>query len=356
MNARFVLYRRISYLRIVVVLLFFVFSSLTSPDNVEFFHCLRATETPSDELEKLDDLTKNKIDAKHTDSNADKKTQTYSFRLVRNGKIPTKLETSIIRFQSDFSDSEGESRPVVVDLIGTIHFAEPSYYEELNQIFQEYDVVVFEMVTPAGTDVGKLLQKEREHNAPRKKSILNIVSFVQQTLADALGFCYQLEGINYAADNLKRGDADVEEFLLQIIANDDVSRFCSSSFFSALLDQSRGELEGLAIALLCAKERRVVARRLMALDLESSNVGEFETFDADETTLEDRSENDALVAFRNQKALKVARNELNRGKTKIAIFYGAAHMSDFARRLEKDFGLKQTSETRWIPAWNMEKQ
>ncbi len=356
MNARFVLYRYISYLRITVVLLFFVFSSLTSPDNVELSHYLRATETPNDELEKLDGLTKNKDDAQPTDSTADKASQAYGFRLVRNGKIPTKLETSVIRFQGVFSDSEGASRPVVVDLIGTIHFAKPSYYEELNHIFREYDVVVFEMVTPAGTDVGKLLQKERESNATRKKSILNIVSFIQQTLADALGFSYQLEGINYAAANLKRGDADVEEFLLQIIANDDLSNFCFSSFFSALLDQSRGELEGWAFALLCAKDRRVVARRLMALDLESSKIGEFETFDADETALKDRSENDALVAFRNQKALNVARRELNGGKTKLAIFYGAAHMSDFARRLEKDFGLKQTSETRWIPAWNMEKQ
>ena len=355
MNARFVLYY-ISRLRIVVVLLFFVFSSLTLPNNVELFHYLQAVEPSNDELEKLDDLTQNKDGAKHTDSIDSKESQVCSLRLVRNGKTPTQLETSVVRFQGDFLDSEGGSHPVVVDLIGTIHFAEPSYYEELNRIFQEYDVVVFEMVTPAGTDVGKLLQKEREDKASRKKSILNVVSFTQQTLADALGFSYQIEGIDYAATNLKRGDADVEEFLLQILANDDLTKFGVSSFFSALLNQSQGELEGWAFALLCASNRRVVARRLMALDLESSNVGEFERAEVDETTLEEPSENDALVAFRNQKALGVARRELNKGKTKLAIFYGAAHMPDFARRLEKDFRLKRTSETRWIPAWNMEKQ
>ena len=40
------------------------------------------------------------------------------------------------------------------------------------------------------------------------------------------------------------------------------------------------------------------------------------------------------------------------GKKIIAIFYGAAHMPDFDKRLKEDFGMKRT-ESEWITAWNL---
>jgi hypothetical protein len=40
------------------------------------------------------------------------------------------------------------------------------------------------------------------------------------------------------------------------------------------------------------------------------------------------------------------------GKKKIAIFYGAAHMPDFDKRLKEDFGMKRTT-SEWINAWNL---
>jgi hypothetical protein len=59
-----------------------------------------------------------------------------------------------------------------------------------------------------------------------------------------------------------------------------------------------------------------------------------------------------LVSDRNQAALKVFQKELAKGHKKIGIFYGAAHMSDFERRLRADFGLKRASD-QWLTAWDM---
>jgi hypothetical protein len=59
-----------------------------------------------------------------------------------------------------------------------------------------------------------------------------------------------------------------------------------------------------------------------------------------------------LVADRNQAALKVFQAELAKGKKKIGIFYGAAHMPDFDKRLREDFGLKRVSE-QWLTAWDL---
>lgn len=46
------------------------------------------------------------------------------------------------------------------------------------------------------------------------------------------------------------------------------------------------------------------------------------------------------------------KQEVAKGHKKIAIFYGAAHMPGFARRLTADFGLSPTKTT-WLTAWDL---
>jgi TraB/PrgY/gumN family len=63
--------------------------------------------------------------------------------------------------------------------------------------------------------------------------------------------------------------------------------------------------------------------------------------------------NQILVQDRNKACMKVLSQQLTAGKKKIAIFYGAAHMPDFDKRLKEDFGMKRSSDN-WIKAWNLE--
>ena len=44
--------------------------------------------------------------------------------------------------------------------------------------------------------------------------------------------------------------------------------------------------------------------------------------------------------------------QLAAGKRRLGIFYGAGHLPDMEKRLEKDFGLKRQSTT-WLTAWDM---
>jgi hypothetical protein len=62
-----------------------------------------------------------------------------------------------------------------------------------------------------------------------------------------------------------------------------------------------------------------------------------------------------LITDRNEAALKVLKAELAKGKKKIGIFYGAAHMPDFEKHLQEDFGLKRDSE-QWLTAWDLKKK
>jgi hypothetical protein len=59
-----------------------------------------------------------------------------------------------------------------------------------------------------------------------------------------------------------------------------------------------------------------------------------------------------LITDRNAAALEVLRKRIDAGDRRIAIFYGAAHMDDFDRRLRDDFEL-QPGEPVWLEAWDL---
>jgi hypothetical protein len=65
-----------------------------------------------------------------------------------------------------------------------------------------------------------------------------------------------------------------------------------------------------------------------------------------------RTVNQLLVEDRNKACMKVLQQQLAAGKKKIAIFYGAAHMPDFDKRLKEDFDMKRTA-SEWIDAWSL---
>jgi hypothetical protein len=63
-------------------------------------------------------------------------------------------------------------------------------------------------------------------------------------------------------------------------------------------------------------------------------------------------EGSSLITERNKVALEVLREQMDAGERRIAIFYGAGHMPDFAERLEADFGARRRG-VRWFIAWDM---
>ena len=65
---------------------------------------------------------------------------------------PLALQTSIVRYSRAAASSPS------VDLIGAVHVGEKAYYQRLNEIFQRYDAVLYELVAP---EESKIPQPER---------------------------------------------------------------------------------------------------------------------------------------------------------------------------------------------------
>ena len=280
-------------------------------------------------------------------------------RITRVDGVLESLDASITRCEGRWQAADGVARDVAVSLVAAIHIAEEDFYNALNDEFAKYDVVVFELV--ADDDVKLESKAERakmkeEQKAQRKSfNPLNLVSILQEGVGEALGLTYQIDGVDYGAPNFRRGDCTPSEFVLKLLSNGDVVAFAAETQLESLLAENSGVFEGWAVALACAKDKRLAARRLMALELARDETRETEKETrALSSNAQDATEREnAVVHFRNKKALEVVREELDAGRTEIALFYGAAHMPDLSTRLENDFNLHPTGDPRWLQAWRL---
>jgi len=259
--------------------------------------------------------------------------ETY-LRLRRNEQSqPVALEVAVVRFQPA---DRGKQSPVV-DLVGAVHVGEPAYFAELNKRFADYDAVLYELVAVEGT------RPPRD----RSKAASSPISTLQTGLTELLNLQFQLEGIDYQRANMVHADLSPEEFRRAMHDRGETvwSMFLRMVVYSSMQQAAEGSSVSdldLLMALL-DKNRALALKRVMAKQFE--NLGGV-------VLMIDGPKGSALIRDRNTKALDVLRRELDAGKQKIAIFYGAGHMPDLAKRLTEDFGLRPTG-TQWLRAWDM---
>ena len=263
-------------------------------------------------------------------------------RLQRDAdKQATALETATVRYVP----ASGEGN-LTVDLISVVHVGDREYYQKLNKQFEQYDVLLFELVAPPGTKIPK----------GGKRNSDNPVALLQQMMKLVLGLDHQVEQIDYTKKNFVHADMSPEQMAEAIKNRGDNALTLTLSIAADLLrqqnllenkkkDNAHPEADIDPLSLLLDPDGGMKIKRAMAQQLAEM---------ADDGGL-GKTLGTILIADRNQAALKVFQKELASGKKKIGIFYGAAHMPDFEKRLREDFGLKRQGET-WLTAWDLQKQ
>jgi hypothetical protein len=241
------------------------------------------------------------------------------------------MDTALVRYVP----KEGEGP--VVDLIGVVHFGEKDYYTQLNKLFEEYDAVLYELVAPEGKQ------------APRRgQSSGHPLALVQNGMKDILELEHQLEHIDYRKPNMIHADMTPEAFAKKMSErNESFFQILMKSLGQGIAQQGQKKAPadgGLGmLAVWFSPYRATVLRKMMA-----------EQFEDLENSMKflDGPDGSTIITERNKVALDVLKKQLEGGKRKIAIFYGAGHMPDFERRLIDDFGLKR-GEERWLVAWDL---
>ncbi len=255
-------------------------------------------------------------------------------RLVRDDDgSPLSLEAAVVHYVP----ADRDRKSPTVDLISAVHVAEKSYYDQLNRLFAEYDAVLYELVAPEGTRIPK---GEYEPGG-------NPVSLMQGGMTALLELEFQLRGIDYTRENLVHADMSPEQFAESMRQRGE-SMF--QVFFRMLgyamarqADDPAGTGDFRLLMALFDKNRALAVKRILA--------EQFEDLEGSLNAIEG-PDGSTLISERNKIALGVLRKETRAGKRKLAIFYGAGHMSDFEERLRDDFGLVPAG-TRWLVAWDL---
>lgn len=248
---------------------------------------------------------------------------------------PLALQTAIVRYVPQ----SGEGG-VTLDLIGAVHVGDKAYYEKLNKRFEDYDAMLFELVAEKGTRIpkggkpgGDMLPVELMKNFLLLESQLVHIDYTKKNFVHA-----DLSPKEMKEAMRKRGEDGVT-LTLGIIR--DIMK--EANRMEQVQAENPIELPELTISdLIFRSSGAVKMKRFLAAQLSST-----QAMGAMGETL-----NTLLIADRNKAALKVFQTEMAKGKKKMALFYGAAHMPDFEQRLITDFGLKR-DKVEWITAWDL---
>jgi len=251
------------------------------------------------------------------------------------GTTPKTMDTAIVRYvPKGKPDSE-----VYVDLIGAVHVGDKSYYDQLNKEFENYDALLFELVAPKGTRIPRGTKDTGTGSA---------VSKLQIMMKKALALEFQLEQVDYEQKNFVHADMTPEQFSQSM---KDKNEDAMSMFLRLMQASAKMQAENkdppsdlVLLAALFDRERGpAILKRIFADQLANSDV-----------LLEalNGPEGSTIITERNRVALDVLGEELEAGKKKIAIFYGAAHLPDMEKKLMERFKMERTT-TRWLRAWDL---
>ena len=289
------------------------------------------------------------------------------------GKARKAAKHDYVRYVGD--DKRGKLETVIVtmkkggvqvELVGAVHVADPDYYKALTKLFSGYEELLFELVDgqkmkedleggpkPAArkTPHAPLKQGEfppDEDGAPAAKErspAFKIISTMMHGFGSYFHLQYQTDGIDYHTKNFVHADVSMDEF-------EQLQADKGESFIDLMRKAIEAQLEigsdrnaepkgsQLLLALLGDPSGLKVA---MARQLSSAGdvVSEMEKHDG----------GTVIITERNRKALAVFDREVAAGRKNLGIFYGAAHLSEMEKDLEKR-GYHRTGE-RWQTAWDV---
>ena len=251
------------------------------------------------------------------------------------GITPQYMETAIARYvPKGKTDSD-----VYVDLIGAVHVGDKAYYDQLNKEFENYDAMLFELVAPKGTRIPK---------GTKDKGTGSAVSKLQIMLKQALALEFQLEQIDYEKSNFVHADMTPEQFSQSM---KDKNEDAMTMFLRLMQASAKMQAENknppsdlvLMAALFDRQRGPAILKRIFADQLANADV-----------LLEalNGPQGSTIITERNRVALDTLEDEMEAGKKKLALFYGAAHLPDMEKRLLDRFKMERSS-IRWVRAWDL---
>ncbi|CAO2841944.1 unnamed protein product [Amaranthus hypochondriacus] len=295
------------------------------------------------------------------------------------------LQTAVVSFRKKFPWSI--LQPFLkVDLVSTIHIADKEYFANLQKELEPYDCVLYEMVASRESLENRRNTATKRRLKSSRSRGFNVLGFIQRQMARILMLDFQLDCLDYQAENWYHADLDFETFkTLQVERGESFFTFARDMTLKstkALIQPEIPEnLDPWRSKLLWAS--RVLPMPLVGLliiggictdvggqvteypELDALSRLDFgaamKVFLAKRLTSEftqvtaDVEEKSVIIGERNKAAIDALERAMKEGHNKIAILYGGGHMPDLGRRLREEFDLVPT-QVQWVTAWSIRKR
>jgi hypothetical protein len=260
------------------------------------------------------------------DAAIDEAPATYIRFVAPDGDKAGSLSTGVARFFD-------ERTRTTLFLVGAVHIADSDYYARVQDVLDSCDVVLFEGVGGS-----------QPHGPPSTDELerIDALTKLQLMVKDALGLQFQKDGLDYRRAFWRNADVDLTSLTKKLDA-EGVGLPTDSPLFRALLKFVVGAFD-LSAAGKDPELQRLLKRQVAGALAQSDKLVDFGGGKL----------NEVLVGWRDDAALKVLDDELAHGAQGrwLAIFYGAAHLPDLAKKLgERGFEYQRSG---WLDAWNVE--
>ena len=216
-----------------------------------------------------------------------------------------------------------------VTLFGCVHVADRQFYEGMQQRFEACDALLYELIAEADLRPYPDMPRGDDH----------WITMVQDGMGSGLLLHEQFECMDYRMDNFVHADMTDEEWseALAAAGKNEVGEL----FSTAPGDVDRdAEAQQKPVDLVAAfrngqgvSQLRIVMGRVLC-----SAEGQ-------------SKEPTVIIHGRNERCLEVLQQQLQAGKQRLGIFYGAAHLEHMEQRLLKDLGWRKVKEE-WVNAWD----
>ena len=242
---------------------------------------------------------------------------------------PTALQLAVVRYVA------ADARlGLSVDLVGAVHIGDAAYYAQLNELFESYDVLLYELVAPADAMVTQRVAKRK-----------GLLSTTQVGLTRLLGLSFQLDEINYDRENFVHADLSPTELKQSMEQRGESLYVYFWRLFYASVDSYAkdplgwNDMQKISGVLSAGQDDSL--KTLIAYEM--TDMGQIQDVLGEDS-------GSAVIGARNQRAIDVLQREIAAGAKHIGIFYGVAHMPDLEERLLDQVGLVY-EETSWVDAW-----
>lgn len=255
-------------------------------------------------------------------------------RFVASGDRAGRVETAV----KTYRNTDG----VEVALFAAVHVADRAYYQDLQKRFRACDALLYEMIRDREPD-----------NTAAEVDTANPVSQLQIGMKKMLALEFQLDAIDYSPTNFVHADLDPTTFFrLQEERNESLLGLMIRLMLEeqARLNAGQGTSVssfGLLFALM-NPDRAYALKLLLGQQMEQLEGMLAGIDDGNDGT------GSVIVSARNEHAVEVLKEQVRRGRRHLGIFYGAGHMVDFEKRLNR-LGFNLAGEE-WITAWDIQPQ